>query len=448
MIGAARPCGKATLRRTERPFRGPSGDRAPPGTTIRRLRAPAHPMQSLHTLLLAALAALLPAALAALLPAALAALLPAALAAPVPAALAAHARAADDGEHGALAWFEGDFDAARALAEREGRMLFLDFFTPWCEWCVVLDRQAFSDPRSVAATSDVVCLALDSESESGRPLAERYAVVAYPTLVFLDPDGSPRDRIDGYVDAETFLRELARIERDEGTVGADERAVAADPQSLELRYALATRLRAFGDEAGYSAQRDAIAALDPEGTSAVWRRIVVDERRRAMQAILRDMAAEADTAPLRAFLADETLPEILFEGWLRVAELEDHLEQFSATDEEELGHRRLALDAYKRAWTHCPAERVAELGNRIAFYLWHDRDLLPPEDRVLALSIARRAAAAAPDDPDVLDTLACCLHAAGERAEALATIRRAIELEPDEPAWRERLEELARSTDE
>jgi cellulose synthase operon protein C len=60
-----------------------------------------------------------------------------------------------------------------------------------------------------------------------------------------------------------------------------------------------------------------------------------------------------------------------------------------------------------------------------------------------ALQIAERAAARAPDSPEVLDTLALALSAQNEPAKALATQKRAVELHPNEPSMRLQLARLA-----
>ncbi|MEM6459252.1 MAG: tetratricopeptide repeat protein [Planctomycetota bacterium] len=60
-----------------------------------------------------------------------------------------------------------------------------------------------------------------------------------------------------------------------------------------------------------------------------------------------------------------------------------------------------------------------------------------------ALAFARAAVAAAPEDPNYHDTLAHVLRRAGRLDEARAAIQRAIDLDPGNPQWRQRLNEMA-----
>jgi thioredoxin-related protein len=56
-----------------------------------------------------------------------------------------------------------------------------------------------------------VCVSLDAETKTGRPLAQRYAATSFPMLVILTPDGAVKYRINGYLPPDKFL---ARISRD------------------------------------------------------------------------------------------------------------------------------------------------------------------------------------------------------------------------------------------
>src|SRR4051812_7097083 len=108
------------------------------------------------------------------------------------------------GEHGKLAWFQGSFDDAMREAARAKKTIFIDFWTHTCMWCKRLDAEAFSSTSVVEVLKDSVCYSVDAESQEGAPLARRFGVTGYPMLVFLDSDGSLRDRIGGYLPTDAF----------------------------------------------------------------------------------------------------------------------------------------------------------------------------------------------------------------------------------------------------
>ena len=92
-----------------------------------------------------------------------------------------------------------------------------------------------------------------------------------------------------------------------------------------------------------------------------------------------------------------------------------------------------------------PAEQVGYLGNNIAWNFYEGRAGASRSDLEFALEVATKAAAAAQDVPAVVDTLACCLFAVGRKEEALKQVRRCIELDPQNPEWRERETEFQRA---
>lgn len=95
-----------------------------------------------------------------------------------------------------------------------------------------------------------------------------------------------------------------------------------------------------------------------------------------------------------------------------------------------------AQEAYRQAVAMDPA--FAGASNNLAMLLTdHEGDLAE------AAAFARSAIASEPDEPNYYDTLAYVLKRAGKIDEARAAIEQAIELDPGNPAWRARLNEMA-----
>lgn len=281
---------------------------------------------------------------------------------------------------------------------------------------------------------DILCYSIDTESVDGKPIAERYGVGGLPTLIVLESDGEVRDRWSGYLPPEPFIEEIERIARNEGTLRALRAQVERQPKDIEARYAYAQKLQQMNDAEGYAEQLAAIKRLDPEGTHLVSRRMALAE---TMQTVLRSSDPKADE--LLQFLADETDSEMLFQGHELISRICSYRLQ-TATGDEANAHRRQLLASYRIAWTNRPEGSTSAFGNSVAWSLWEQREGLDAEAKAFALEVARAAAEQADEDPNVLDTLACCLFMNGQVEEAIRQAERCVELAPDNEEFQSRLE--------
>ncbi len=316
-----------------------------------------------------------------------------------------------------------------------------------------------------------MCLAVDAESEGGKPIAERYGIRAWPALVFLEPDGSLRDRQTGFRPPDQLLGEFRRARAGIGTFGEIEKRVAAhpqdvcarldlvirlrmmhderwaqemataheaiargegfDPKSPDERYAVARRLKQCADASGYDEQIDEIRALDPEGRSAASHLLALAERFQWVRARqLQDHTLDART--MLEYLAEEHDESVLFEGWSAL---------------HALARQRFPKEARTygaEAWKHCPPDQVASLGRELARELLAAAPEIDDGQRAFAVELATKASAAAPQSVDHLETLAECLVLAGRKADAIAVLERARAIEPTRASLRERIDELRR----
>jgi thiol:disulfide interchange protein DsbD len=104
------------------------------------------------------------------------------------------------------------FDQALQKAEADHKLVMIDFYTDWCVYCKQLDGTTWRDPKVQDwIRSETVALKIDAEGET--KLANKYNVRGYPTIVFLNPDGSEVYRIGGYKDANDFLAEVAPLRK-------------------------------------------------------------------------------------------------------------------------------------------------------------------------------------------------------------------------------------------
>jgi thiol-disulfide isomerase/thioredoxin len=102
------------------------------------------------------------------------------------------------------------FDAACQKAKKDGKVVMVDFYTTWCAPCKMLDKQTWHD-EAVGKWLRAKTVALKIDAEKEKELAARYQVNAYPTLLFLKPDGKEMDRLAGFLEPQDFLKEAADV---------------------------------------------------------------------------------------------------------------------------------------------------------------------------------------------------------------------------------------------
>jgi thioredoxin-related protein len=106
--------------------------------------------------------------------------------------------------------WQTDYSAALAQAEKERKLVLLDFTgSDWCVWCIKLAKDIFSqsDFKEFAA-KNLVLVELDFPSGKSQPdevkaqnsaLAAKFGVEGFPTLVLVDAGGKEVARHVGYL---------------------------------------------------------------------------------------------------------------------------------------------------------------------------------------------------------------------------------------------------------
>jgi thioredoxin 1 len=105
-----------------------------------------------------------------------------------------------------IEFFDGTWDEALALSEKEGKPIFLDAYASWCGPCKVLKARVFTE-SSVGEyyNANFINVKRDMERGEGKQLARKYRVTAYPSLFFIASDGSVVKKAVGYHDPEKLI---------------------------------------------------------------------------------------------------------------------------------------------------------------------------------------------------------------------------------------------------
>lgn len=102
---------------------------------------------------------------------------------------------------------------AKKAALANKKPLVADFYTNWCSWCKVMDKNTFHNPEVAAYLGkNFVCARVNAEDGGGgEDLARKWTISGYPTVMVFTPKGEKLRSIEGFVEPAAFLSELKKI---------------------------------------------------------------------------------------------------------------------------------------------------------------------------------------------------------------------------------------------
>ena len=102
-------------------------------------------------------------------------------------------------------FIETDLESALNLAKEQGKSLFVDTYTRYCEPCKKMDQE-FKDPKLAKYFNDnLINVKVNMMSSSAKAYQDKYQIVFLPTFLFIKPDGNVRLKIDNLTSAHELL---------------------------------------------------------------------------------------------------------------------------------------------------------------------------------------------------------------------------------------------------
>lgn len=99
------------------------------------------------------------------------------------------------------------------LGKKEGKKVFMNFFSDTCGYCKQMDRTTFKDPRVIEGLNEGY-IAIRVDTEKNRDLARAYFVRGLPTTWFISETGEKISNLPGYVEPDMMLKILSYIGED------------------------------------------------------------------------------------------------------------------------------------------------------------------------------------------------------------------------------------------
>jgi len=153
-------------------------------------------------------------------------------------------------------------------AKSENKVLMVDVLTDWCVWCVELDIRVYSNPKvSEFANTNQINYKIDAEKGEGVDFKTKYAVTAYPTILFLDSDGKEIDRIIGYYPAKDFYAMMVDYNKGINTFKVLKATLEKDPNDIFANLKIADKYISFDQLDKAREHLNKIIEIDPKNLS-------------------------------------------------------------------------------------------------------------------------------------------------------------------------------------
>jgi len=117
-----------------------------------------------------------------------------------------------------LAGWSSDLDKALTTAKKDGKSVLVEFTgSDWCPPCMMMRKEVFSKKEFVqAASKKFILVEIDFPNadqalkKQHEPLATKYRIDGFPTVLLLTPDGKEFNRFyaSQYPKTEAFLQHL------------------------------------------------------------------------------------------------------------------------------------------------------------------------------------------------------------------------------------------------
>jgi thiol:disulfide interchange protein len=107
-------------------------------------------------------------------------------------------------------FIEANWNHAFAATKDQNKLVFIDMYATWCMPCQMMKNTTFKKKKIAAFFNEnFINLSVDAEKGNGLQIASAYNVEAYPTLLFVKPDGQAVLISEGFLPA-AHLMELAQ----------------------------------------------------------------------------------------------------------------------------------------------------------------------------------------------------------------------------------------------
>ncbi len=101
------------------------------------------------------------------------------------------------------------YSDALSEAQKDKKPVLIFAYATWCGWCKKMERETCADKDIVKLTESFVCIKINSEEEED--FFAKFKVKEFPSVVFLNSDGTEIERHIGFKTVDEFEKTLQNI---------------------------------------------------------------------------------------------------------------------------------------------------------------------------------------------------------------------------------------------
>src|SRR5690606_20628184 len=107
---------------------------------------------------------------------------------------------------GQIDFRDGSWEELLKMAQMEDKPVFVDAYAVWCGPCKRMASEVFTQ-ESVGDffNKNFINAKIDMEKGEGPTIGSKYGVTAYPTLLFISPEGELMHKAIGYQTADRLI---------------------------------------------------------------------------------------------------------------------------------------------------------------------------------------------------------------------------------------------------
>ncbi len=106
-----------------------------------------------------------------------------------------------------IQFFRGSWSEVLAKAQKENKPIFLDVYATWCGSCKRLKEYVLSNKKVGASfNNNFINVSLNAEIGEGVIISNQFNIESYPSLLFINKDGTLNTKYEGYLNATALIK--------------------------------------------------------------------------------------------------------------------------------------------------------------------------------------------------------------------------------------------------